>query len=81
MISLETRAALVTLTTEIVASSRRGGTCLLALDSSAEDISAWLQWCDPNGCHTAELAASQGEDPYTLEQAWTALLEMVEWVQ
>lgn len=46
--------------------------------SSLETLCAWLQWCDPNGCHTAELAEIEDIDPYTLETAWDAIIEMCE---
>lgn len=45
--------------------------------SSAEWVARWLQWNDPNGSHTAELAESEGCDPYTTESAWDALAEVL----
>lgn len=42
-------------------------------ESTAEQIASWLQWNDPNGCHTAERAAVEGFDFYTDETAWEAL--------
>lgn len=48
----------------------------LTADSESETIARWLQWCDPNGCHTAELADAEGFEPYDLETAWEALGRM-----
>ena len=31
------------------------GAPILSHDSSQDTLCAWLQWCDPNGCHTQEL--------------------------
>jgi hypothetical protein len=58
--------------------SRRGGAPKLSADSDVETLSAWLQWCDPNGCHTADLAAVEDFDPYTVDAAWDAVDDMVQ---
>lgn len=71
------RAALVACANRVAAESRRGGAPFLSLTSSPETIAAWLQWCDPNGCHTAENAIAEGFDPYTEETAWPALADML----
>lgn len=43
--------------------------------SSAEQIARWLQWNDPNGSHTADLAVADGGEPYTIAGAWAALAD------
>lgn len=58
--------------------SRRGGAPRLSPESDVETLSAWLQWCDPNGCHTVELAAAEDFEPYTVEGAWEAVDAMVQ---
>lgn len=65
------RAITVKLASEI------GGPAL-SLHASREQLIAWLQWCDPNGIHTDELAASDDVDPYTLESAWEAVRSIVD---
>jgi hypothetical protein len=45
--------------------------------STRDGIIDWLQWNDPNGSHTDDLAVREGADPYTLDTAWDALDEMV----
>lgn len=40
-------------------------------------VISWLQEVDPNGCHTDELAAAEDQDPYTLETARAAAVELV----
>ncbi len=71
------RLALVDAAAAVASASRRGGAPAITADSSAEDIAEWLQWCDPGGCHTAELGAAERLDPYTLEAAWDALALML----
>jgi hypothetical protein len=63
---------------EIGRLSRNGGAPVLTADSGPESIADWLQWCDPNGSHTAELAEKEGFDPYDLETAWDVLARMIE---
>ena len=74
----EQRAALALEAAAQADGSRHGGAPGLTADSTADDIAAWLQWCDPNGCHTRELAEGEGYDFYTLDEAWDALNEMLE---
>lgn len=50
----------------------------LTLASNAEHIASWLQWCDPNGCHTASNAKANNMPPYDLDGAWEALESMLE---
>lgn len=57
--------------------SRRPGAPTLAEDSDTETVAAWLQWCDPNGSHTAELALADDLDPYDCERAWDTLADML----
>ncbi len=49
----------------------------LTAASSADDIATWIQTCDPNGCHTADLATAEGFVPYTTEGAWLELAAML----
>lgn len=49
----------------------------LSETSDAETVAAWLQWNDPNGCHTSALALAEGCDPYDRETAWDALAEVL----
>lgn len=58
-------------------SSRHGGAPTLTVASTAEAIARWLQWCDPNGCHTADLARAEDCDCYDDESAWDALSQML----
>jgi hypothetical protein len=53
--------------------SRPGSPPSITPDSGSETIAAWLQWNDPNGAHTAELADAEGFDPYDLGTAWDVL--------
>lgn len=57
--------------------SRCKGAPLLTQDSTAEEVAGWLQWNDPNGCHTAALARAEGVDPYDTDTAWEALDQMI----
>jgi hypothetical protein len=59
-------------------SSRSRGAPTLSSGSSREQVTAWLQWCDPNGCHTDELAGVEGFEPYTLDSAWEQVEKMTE---
>lgn len=52
------------------------GAPYLTAASSRQDVAAWLQWNDPNGCHTDALAVAEGLDPYTDDTVWDALSEM-----
>jgi hypothetical protein len=58
--------------------SYRPGAPLLCEHSTLDVLCSWLQWCDPNGCHTSELAEVEGFDPYTREQAWAAIAAMLD---
>lgn len=72
------RAEIATAANAVAASSRYGSSApRLTESSSVETLCQWLQWCDPNGCHTPELAAIENFDPYTLDDAWDALAEVV----
>ena len=71
------RAAVVLAANEAGRLSRYGGAPVLSEDSARETLVLWLQWCDPNGSHTDELALRDRCDPYTLDRAWTALAEML----
>lgn len=58
--------------------ARPTGAPVLTSDSTIEQVAAWLQWNDPNGCHTAELAAAEGFDPYaSADDVWEALDQML----
>jgi hypothetical protein len=72
-----TRAEVITLANQIARESRYGGAPFLTVYSSVHELNRWLEWCDPNGCYTADLAAAEGLHPYTLEEAWEAIEEMV----
>lgn len=61
----------------IAEESSAPGAPLLAPDSPRTTVCAWLQWCDPNGSHTDAVARANGHEPYTLDEAWDALAEMV----
>ena len=71
------RAILARAANQIGALSRRKGAPHLSETSTAEDVAAWLQWCDPNGAHTADSARAEDCDAYTDDRAWEALAEMV----
>lgn len=58
--------------------SRTGGAPALNKASTRETIVRWLQWNDPNGTHLDDLAEQEQLEPYTLDEAWDALLLMVE---
>jgi hypothetical protein len=48
--------------------------------STREDVLGWLQWNDPNGSYTDELAKTEAGGPlapYTFDMAWETLEEMV----
>lgn len=45
--------------------------------ASREDLIAWLQDNDPNGCYTDELAAVEDLKPLTLEQARSMFLDCI----
>lgn len=62
---------------EAARASRRGGAPTLRADSDAETVAHWLQWCDPNGSHTRELALADDLDPYDHDRAWDALADML----
>lgn len=58
--------------------SRYGATAPRLSEASSLDVlTAWLQWCDPNGAHTPALAMHEDLDPHTLESAWTAIESLV----
>ena len=71
------RKALAAAATDASRASRYPGPVLTA-DSSKAEVEAWLQWCDPNGCHTPRLAEIEGIDPYTETEAWDALASMLD---
>lgn len=60
-----------------LAEDMRGSFPTLDADSGPETIAAWLQSCDPNGCHTAERAHAEGFDAYDHDAAWDALSDML----
>lgn len=68
---------LVTRANAVGKDSNRPGAPFLSETSTSEEIARWLQWCDQNGCHVAALAKAQGFDPYTIEEAWQALADML----
>jgi len=72
------RDAIADRANEAASLSRRGGAPTLEETSTRETLIAWLQWCDPNGSHTDELAAKEEADPYTLATAWDAIAEMLD---
>lgn len=59
------------------AQSRQRGAPVLSADSSTATLCRWLQWNDPNGSHTPELAKAEDLEPYTNEEAWTVIREML----
>lgn len=61
--------------------SRSPGAPVLCSTSTRREVTLWLQWCDPNGCHTQELFTLEngGGAPYGSDSdAWDAVMEMVE---
>lgn len=72
------RSRLCSVANDAGRASRYPGAPWLSPDSAREDVVAWMQWNDPNGVHTDELAIGEGFDPYTVEGAWRALAEMLE---
>jgi hypothetical protein len=58
--------------------SRRPGAPTLSAESSRETLLAWLQWCDPNGCHVDELATADGFEPMTIDEAWEQVTTLLE---
>jgi hypothetical protein len=74
-----TRAEIARAANAVRAAARNmGGAPRLAAASDLPALCAWLQACDPNGCHTPELAAAEHCDPYTIEDAWAAIAAMCE---
>lgn len=75
---IEDRAELAAQANECARSSRYGADAPTLCETSvAETVAQWLQWCDRNGSHTADLAESEGCDPYDDETAWDALRDML----
>jgi hypothetical protein len=72
------RKVLAAKANEVGLLSRVEGAPLLRADSARENLLAWLQWCDPNGCYTDELAAAEDFDPITLAEAWDHLASTLE---
>lgn len=70
-------AALAEKANRVGRASRREAAPVLTADIGAETIAQWLQWCDPNGCHTAAQGLLDGFEPHTVETAWEALAEML----
>jgi hypothetical protein len=58
-----TRFAIAGMANALVEQSSRLGGPMLNEHSSRETLCRWLQWCDPNGCHTDELAAAEDFAP------------------
>lgn len=75
------RANLAKLANELAVISRRRGAPWLSATSSATVVAHWLQWNDPNGAHLPTLAQAEGCDPYSADEAWDALAEMIEAAQ
>lgn len=73
----ERRAEIAASANAIGRMSRRGGCPTLTADSIRQSLCAWLQWHDANGSHTDELAAADRLDPYTTDEAWCAVAEVV----
>ena len=49
---------------------------LVAVDSSLETLTMWMQWNDPNGVYyEADACEADGYDPMTLEDAWQLLAD------
>jgi hypothetical protein len=46
--------------------------------SQPDTIAQWLQGCDPNGCHTAELARAEDFEPYDDSSSWEALATFIQ---
>lgn len=72
------KARLCRIANEVGRTARYRGAPVLSPDSARETLIAWMQWNDPNGVHTDELAELEGFDPYTLESAWEAFAAMIE---
>ncbi len=62
---------------------------VLSARSTVVELCEWLQWCDPNGAHTAkawqdertgacENPADPEDVPYTLMEAWEQIRKMLE---
>jgi hypothetical protein len=71
------RSYVASLANRIGDTSRHAGAPRVYAESPRETVAAWLQWCDPNGCHTDSRALAEDLDPYTLDTAWEALGAMV----
>lgn len=67
------RADTVKRANAIARESRYGGAPFLTVDSSVHVLCRWLEWCDPNGCHTADATAKEDLEPYDLDSAWEAI--------
>lgn len=72
-----THREIAALANECARLSRYAGAPTLRAESTRETLTEWLQWCDPNGSHTDDLAIAESCDPYTLERAWDAIAEML----
>lgn len=72
------RSALVRAANRLASEARRGGAPKLTESSSREEVVDWLQWNDPNGSHTDELADREDFDRYTEARAWKTLDEMID---
>ena len=70
------RAETVTLANQVARESRYGGAPFLTVDSSVHVLCRWLEWCDPNGCHTADACNVEDIEPYDLNDAWEAIERM-----
>jgi len=71
------RDALATKANEVGCLSRAPGAPSLASESGREVLLAWLQWNDPNGCYTDDLAATEGFAPMTTADAWAHLANVL----
>lgn len=74
---LVARAAVAELANEAGHACRARPPVVLSASSSRTDVVRWMQWNDPNGCHTDDRARAEDFDPYTEETAWDALAEMI----
>lgn len=73
-----TREQLIDAANRAGRASRIEGAPVLSVESSLETLCLWLQWCDPNGCHSLEACEAEDTHPHTIESAWDALAEMLE---
>ena len=73
-----TRSDVASAANDAAQQSRSPGAPVLTPESSRDALIAWLQWCDPNGSHTDDLAGLDDCEPYDLGGAWEAVESMLD---